>query len=616
MLKIFLILLALLNNSVFASVITHSKTELIDSNYILAMNNQQYAEHYQTVMNLVNSGQLDKAKQALAYLLTQDPYDIIALDISGNILLAENKIPQAVNAFERVLSTKQSPEVMAKLGVCFLLLENNEKAKMWLTQSLSLSPHNKLALRYLAWIEEKSLNKSTQLHYLKKLIKLSDAKKALYEYHLQYLTLLVEDNNILAGLNFIDANQDKLSASAQTIINNIKLIEIELLLKANKVSSAKDKFKQYPVPKVKSDVAVNYSLLSIFYYASLKDYKKAESLIHSQFSENSSAKSIAEYSFAKVYFDHGNYEAAHNKLMLLLNNEPKVFQQMNYIDDIVANYSVQSRYSDAIKFLKTQIEKNENVPQYQHQLAELYIISGRAKAADSQLNDVIKNFPDYIPSYIVKARQLVKKKDQKAAIDFFNIALEKHPKVAELWIDCATFYLNNNQPMKSLSTLEKAVALNGGNPLLTFELATMYDNQNLLTKSEPLYIKVLQNYPEYLPALDNLASNFFTLDKDLDIAIVLAKRAFLLSPNDTFIKNLRAQAYIAENQSLEAIKLIKPIISEFKQSGLGHYTLANAYNKINENQLAKDNLAIALEKKLPKLLKVKALTMKNDWENK
>ncbi|GAA5141488.1 tetratricopeptide repeat protein [Thalassotalea piscium] len=611
MFKAFLILLALIPTSIFASIITHSETELANTHYIFSMSNQQYGQQYQNVMFLMQNGELDEAKKALAYLLTQNPYDITALDISGNILLEEKKIPQAINAFQRVLSSKQSPDIMAKLGVSYLLIEDIKNAKLWLTQSLSLSPNNELALRYLAWIEEKSLNQSMQFHYISQLVKLSYNKKSLYEYHLQYLTLLVENNNITAGLDFIDNNREKLATSADIITKNIKLIEIELLLKANKLSLAKDKFKQYAVPKKESDNATNYSLLSVFYYASLKDYKKAESIINNQLSTNNAAKSIAEYSFAKVYFDHGNYQAAHNKLISLLNNESQLYNKMNYIDDIVANYSAQSRYSDAIKFLKEQIEQKPEIPQFQHQLAELYILSGRTKAANTQLESVIANFPDYIPSYIVKARQLTKQKDQQAIIDFFKLALDKHPQVAELWIDYAAFHFNNNQPEQSLLILEKAVSANKGNPQLTFELAAMYDNQNLRNKSEPLYLKVLQNYPEYLPALDNLATNYFMLNKHLANAAVLAKRAFLLAPNDPFIINLRAQAHIYDQENQQAIDLIMPVLDKFQNSGLGYLSLAKAYRAIENESLAKDYLIKALENDLPTAYKEQALKIKS-----
>lgn len=611
MFKAFLILLALIPTSIFASIITHSETELANTHYIFSMSNQQYGQQYQNVMFLMQNGELDEAKKALAYLLTQNPYDITALDISGNILLEEKKIPQAINAFQRVLSSKQSPDIMAKLGVSYLLIEDIKNAKLWLTQSLSLSPNNELALRYLAWIEEKSLNQSMQFHYISQLVKLSYNKKSLYEYHLQYLTLLVENNNITAGLDFIDNNREKLATSADIITKNIKLIEIELLLKANKLSLAKDKFKQYAVPKKESDNATNYSLLSVFYYASLKDYKKAESIINNQLSTNNAAKSIAEYSFAKVYFDHGNYQAAHNKLISLLNNESQLYNKMNYIDDIVANYSAQSRYSDAIKFLKEQIEQKPEIPQFQHQLAELYILSGRTKAANTQLESVIANFPDYIPSYIVKARQLTKQKDQQAIIDFFKLALDKHPQVAELWIDYAAFHFNNNQPEQSLLILEKAVSANKGNPQLTFELAAMYDNQNLRNKSEPLYLKVLQNYPEYLPALDNLATNYFMLNIHLANAAVLAKRAFLLAPNDPFIINLRAQAHIYDQENQQAIDLIMPVLDKFQNSGLGYLSLAKAYRAIENESLAKDYLIKALENDLPTAYKEQALKIKS-----
>jgi len=353
----------------------------------------------------------------------------------------------------------------------------------------------------------------------------------------------------------------------------------------------------------------NYFLLAVFYKAHLKEYKQANKIILEKLVNDKNSQKIAHYSMATVYFDHGDFEAADKKLVTLLNNEQSLLRKMSYIDDIVANYSAQSRYSDAIKFLKAQIALDDEVVQYQHQLAELYLISGRKKAANKQLDLVLTKFPEYKPSYIIKGRQLAKEKDMKNAIEFLTQALEKHPDTVELWTDFSKLYFNVKQYSKALLTLENAIKAIPNNPFLTFELASMYDFQGELSKSEPLYIKILQNYPEYLPALDNLASNFFTLDTDLDKATVLAKRAYLLSPNDVFIKNLRAQAHINENEHDLAIELISSVVDDFGQSGLGHFTLAKAYIEMKKNDLAKQNLTIALAKNLPELIRKKALKL-------
>ena len=612
-LLVVLSLIALISSNVVASIITHSNKDLTNSSYILSLNNQQYSEQYQEVMTLAQNGELAKAKQVLAYLLTQNPLDITALDISGNILLAENKIPQALNAFQRALTDNQSPNIMAKLGVCFLLNENFQQAKLWLTQALSLSPHNKLALRYLAWMEGNAANKTAQLHYLSQLVNLSKDMPSLYEFHQEYIALLIEQNYFQQALNFFNDNNAKIAISNLEVANSLKLLDIELLVRLKNFEAATVKFNQFPVPPPESKIALNYAILSVFYHAHLKNYQQAESIVSSKLKANHEAKSIALYALAKAYFDHKEYSRAHKSLRLLLDNEPLLPKQMAYIDDIVANYSVQSRYSDAIKFLKTHIKKSPQVVQYHHQLAELYILSGRTKAANTQLDKIIAEFPQYIPSYIVKGRQLIKSDTTSEIITFLNDALIKHPKAPELWLDLSKYYQSKNQPKEALKTLEKALEKNGENPLLTFELATLYDVNNLLTKSEPLYIKVLQNYPEYLPALDNLASNFFTLNKDLDKAIVLAKRAYLLSPNDAFIKNLRAQAHIAENQSDSAIKMLTPILKDFGDSGLGHLSLAKAYHKADDKKLANEHLTIALKKSLPKLVKDSALSLQKSW---
>ncbi len=196
--------------------------------------------------------------------------------------------------------------------------------------------------------------------------------------------------------------------------------------------------------------------------------------------------------------------------------------------------------------MQEQIKLAPNTAHYHHQLAEVYLISGRKESANKTLDNILENFPEFIPSYILKGRQLLESGDLAAAEQFFKNATKMHEKVAELWIDNAKLYLNNNKPETATEILVQAVKINNSNPYLVYELATHYDERGMPLKSEPLYLKILQNYPEYLPALDNLASNYFLLNKDLSHAVVLAKRAFMLAPNDPFIINLRAQAHLVE----------------------------------------------------------------------
>lgn len=609
---IFLLLLAIPYYSAQASIISHSKKTLADSSYVLNlnMNTQQYVGQYRSIMQLIQNGEMNKAKQVLAMMLTQNPNDIYALDISGNILLAENKIPNAIDAFQRVLKKQASADVMSKLGASYLLNGDIKNAKLWLTQALSLNPNNALALRYLAWLEGQALNKGMQLHYLSQLVELNSEKNALFEYHITFLALLSETNKINRGLDFIAQAKPKLKHSQSFVVDNVMLIETELLLKSGQLKKAKESFRQLPIASTDDAYATNYKIISVLYNASIKDFQAAKSIIEDSLSDNPEAKSLAQHTLARAYFDQSNYSAAHDLLVSNLESTDQLARKMGFIDDILANFAAQSRYGDAIKFLKAQINDAPDIPQYQHQLAELYIISGRNKAANKQLDKVIAEFPLYAPSYIVKGRRLIKKGTPEDITAFYHSATKKHPKVAELWTDLASYYVKQDELENAQKTLESGIEHNNANLQLAFELATLYDQRMLFSSSEPLYVKILQNYPEYLPALDNLASNYFLTDKKLDIAIVLAKRAYLLSPDDIYIKNLRAQAYIAENKSSDAIKLISPIILEFNDSGVGSYTLAQAYFAADKHELAVESLNLALSKHLPPAVRTKAVKLK------
>jgi len=592
-----------------ASLINYSKKELADINNISFLNDQIYDGKYQNIMNMVENGELANAKLALAKILTLSPYDITALDISGNILLAEGKYINASKAFERVVKQNKSPLVMAKLGTSFLLLGDIAQGQIWLTQAISLLPKNKLALRYLAWLEAKSNNVNMALHYIEQLAMMEQPLSSFREYHYVYLSLLVEQKKLNQASRFIQTNQKALNNSNDEITIAIKLLEIETLAKLAQLVLAEQKLQQINEKKLTDNELKIFYRIKIFISANQGEFKQSEQLIKNYFNAASDDQDGAYYDLALAYFNKQQFQPSLDILTNLLKKEKITGKRVNYLSDMVAIYVAQSRFSDAIKMLQQQVEIYPESPSYLQQLAEIYLISGRKEAGENTLDQVIKRFPNYVPSYILKGRQLLAKDDFTQTENFYKQATRLKENTPELWIDFAKLYIKAKQIDQAAVVLEQAVSLNNTNPYLVFELATLHDLQEQFDKSEPLYLQILQQYPEYLPALDNLATNYFILNKSLANASVLAKRAFLLAPTDPFIINLRAQAYIFEKENEQAIKILTPVLTSFHNSGLGYYSLAKAYAGINNKQQAKNNLTRALNKQLPDMVRKSAIKL-------
>lgn len=597
-----LFLFGLSINASFASIITHEQKDLKTTSAFSILENSRYATKYQDIANLISTGDLEKAKLALAQILTATPFDTRALEISGNLLLSEGNVKAALNAYERSASLNRTPNTLAKIGVCYLMLNDFTKAKISLTQAVSLQPNNPLGLRYLAWIEGNSFNQSAELYYLSKLVALNIDNSVFHEFDAAYIVSLLDNQQTKNALQFIEKHRGKFIHTETALKNSIKLLEIEALAKAGKPVQAYDSYTKLK-PQLEN-LNANIQQLEVFLFAKLKLTQKAKTTIAKM--KDGQQKRFTTRILAEVLFNNDDFEQSASLLRELLAEDIPSTERANYIDDLTAVYVVQSRYRDAINVVKNEIKKYADSPSLKYQLAELYVLAGRTSAAMKEFDKLLSSNPNFLPAYIGKGRQLSASGEPNDVNAYYQEAITKQPALADLSLDYAKYLVKNNEPNRAIQVLESNLTLQKNNPLISFELATLYDSQNFLDKSEPLYLTIIGQYPEYLPAIDNLATNLFALEKDIDKAIVLAKRAYALSPDDIYIKNLRAQAFIHENKSAEAIDMLEPVIDKFESNGLGHYTLALAYAKLHKSQKAKTLLTEAVKKGLPNTLNKKA----------
>lgn len=115
-------------------------------------------------------------------------------------------------------------------------------------------------------------------------------------------------------------------------------------------------------------------------------------------------------------------------------------------------------------------------------------------------------------------------------------------------------------------------------------------------EARAVYAKVTEYYPQYVPALNNLA--WLTQDKDLNQAIKIARQAESIAPDAPFVKDTLGMLLMRQGDNSNALRLIQEaakVATGDPQIQL-HYALMLAKHQRNSDA---QKILQALVKKFP-----------------
>jgi tetratricopeptide (TPR) repeat protein len=154
-----------------------------------------------------------------------------------------------------------------------------------------------------------------------------------------------------------------------------------------------------------------------------------------------------------------------------------------------------------------------------------------------------------------------KKKDINKGLENINRILNKYPKSDKLFFIKAIIYMQLDQIEKAKKYIQKSIELNPNNDIYYYYYAVLAEIHNDDTEVENYLLQCLKYNSNNAGALNFLGYYYLEKNKKYDYALELIKKAIKLQPNNTaFIDSL----------------------------GWAHY-------KLKKNEIAKNQLQIALE---------------------
>lgn len=553
-------------------------------------------------VNFLKRGERQQAKSKLAQFLKQSPNDPRGPELAGMILMEEKNYPVAVISFERALTlSPNNPNTLSKLGVSLLLQNKKKEGETTLNKAIALRPGEPLARRYLGWLEEGRGNlNGAGRHYLAALNGGDLPATRLTDIHLA-----------------LGRIYSALGRNEQTV----RLLAPFIAAKSGATEIGR---------------AAQFQLA--FAYLELKRGPEAAPLIQSL--EKNLKPDNPELRFLKAYAQmDSNPAGAREKLQALVATHPAYSGRVRLL--IARSYAIQGKTLLAVKELEglaAQVQKGD-LPEVLTALAAVHLSTGKVIEAEKILTVYAKKYPD-IPeiSYLLAEARLQAGGTSQAQALLKQLTL-KHPNhaqayallgqiersqnsfaeaeahlrkavtldsnLANAWINLAGIYVSRKELAKAEGALKQGLETNPGNALLQYELANIYDAMGRGRDANSLYRIILAAYPNYLPALNNIALNLAE-DGDISHANKYAEQAYLLDKANATIQDTYGWILILNNNMDKGLPLVQQAARGLPGDPTVLYHLGAALIKAGKVGEGKTYLQRALASGLSENLRKKA----------
>jgi len=248
------------------------------------------------------------------------------------------------------------------------------------------------------------------------------------------------------------------------------------------------------------------------------------------------------------------------------------------------------RPADATRVLDIYARKYPDIPEITYLLAETRLRAGDRAKAQNLLKDLVAKHPQYAQAYALLGQLERGQNALPKAEEYLRKALALDSNLANAWIDLAGVYVSRKDLNNAESTLKQGLQTNPGNALLQYELASVYDAKGKQSDANTLYRSILAAYPNYLPALNNLALNMAEMGSDLALAKSYAEKAYQIEKNNPIVQDTYGWILVLANDPVKGLALLEQAARGLPNDPNVLYHLSIALAKTGRMQEAKTYL--------------------------
>ena len=164
----------------------------------------------------------------------------------------------------------------------------------------------------------------------------------------------------------------------------------------------------------------------------------------------------------------------------------------------------QGRYSHAVSYLKTALERNYGLVSAHYLLGITYLAGGQSKLAETSLVRALMIDPDNVDTLLAMAGLYYKNKDYALALQYIEWVLSLDSSESSAWQIKGLCLMENGDYKTASPAFSRAWHLGGGASSLFF-LACSFEGQKLYQTALDTYEAVLEKEPDMVEALYHYA---------------------------------------------------------------------------------------------------------------
>jgi len=241
------------------------------------------------------------------------------------------------------------------------------------------------------------------------------------------------------------------------------------------------------------------------------------------------------------------------------------------------------------------ISLNPELTQPLAHIMGILIEQGSADKAIERANKQLTASQNNPLIYNLIGKAYLVKKDDKKAEEFFNKSIELDKNTLVSYMDLGALYARSKTYDKAIARFEEAIRVNPNYLQPYMLIGILYDSQKNHNKAREYYEKALKIDPKFAPAANNLAWIYSEYGGNIDIALDLAQRAKEKLPEDPGVSDTLGWIYYKKGAYLKAISLLKDSSEKLGDNPTVRYHLGMAYYKNGNKELARRELAKAID---------------------
>ncbi|MEK2689610.1 tetratricopeptide repeat protein [Bdellovibrio sp. GT3] len=304
--------------------------------------------------------------------------------------------------------------------------------------------------------------------------------------------------------------------------------------------------------KIKSDFADCVLTLGMLYSKQKQD-EKALTLYRTYQKENTPSPKIADV-LAQTYIEQGRYDLAYDQLEVLEQNSD---EPLNIKMKMALILIEQKRYDVAVSKLEDILKEAPESDKIRFYLAAVYEETRQAEKAVREFKK-IPTTSQYYGESVVHAAYLLKGLGRlNEAIELAASGLKERADQPQVYAMYASLLDEKNDVKTAAKVLEQGLAKFPENAQLRFYFGTINDrlgNKDIVVSEMQ---KVLELDPNHVQGMNYLAFTWAEMNKNLDEAEKLARRAIELEPKDGYVLDTLGWILYKQDKVTESIKFLE-----------------------------------------------------------